>query len=784
MRRGQDPPKPGEKLGPGHKFVCANGKIALKSGFGVTVKEIPLSDKGEKQDPDSFITSRHVLQAIEEQDFVIWYAKLLFNGCETAESKSAVVADVTELLAQIDNDVKVQMLLKQLQGLYSDKQIWKAALTEAKKKKKEQQATQATDKAKMINKDLYQKYGFYEQDNSYWSIGKDGSETRWSNFVLIPMYHIKDPLLPRRIFRIKNCFRREEIIELKQEDLCSLVKFKQKVEGIGNYVWLAKDDQLTKLKLYIYEVVTSASEITQLGWQIQGFWAFGNGIWCNNKWYTTDEYGIVKLEDEMGNYYLPAASKLYEHEVKLFQFERKFVHLNLNDISLHDYAERFISVFGDNGKIGLCFLLATLFRDVIYGKTEFFPILNLFGPIGTGKSRMAEYLGRFFVSDNKATNVETATIPALGEAVAQCSNAIVHLDEYKNGIDYKKIEILKSLWEGVGRSRMNMDRDKKRETTQVDAGIILSGQEMPTADIALFSRVIFLSFQKSVFTEDEKRRFDELKTICSKGLTHLTLQILQYRAKFESEFPSNYKAVTNDIQEAIRNENVIDRIRDNWCVPLAAFRSLQGVLDLPLEYRDLLKISIDGIITQNNNCRSSNEIANFWNVVAYLMQDGLIYKDGDFKIKYVQRFKCDGTQIIEWSRPRPILILRKNRIFMLYKRNGKQVGDTTLPAETLAYYLENSKEYIGLKKSVRFHNIIDGRRDTMRTTDRDGNERLVSTDTIDRAYCFDYEMLCENYGINLEVEAANNTEDEFEEPRPVAHEGELFGGGSQGEAPY
>lgn len=36
-----DPPKSNEKLGPGHKFVCANGKIALAAGLGVTVKEVP-----------------------------------------------------------------------------------------------------------------------------------------------------------------------------------------------------------------------------------------------------------------------------------------------------------------------------------------------------------------------------------------------------------------------------------------------------------------------------------------------------------------------------------------------------------------------------------------------------------------------------------------------------------------------------------------------------------------------------------------------------------------------
>ena len=89
--------------------------------------------------------------------------------------------------------------------------------------------------------------------------------------------------------------------------------------------------------------------------------------------------------------------------------------------------------------------------------------------------------------------------------VAASANALAHIDEYKNDLDPKVIEFLKGLWDGTGRSRMNMDLDKKKEVTAVDAGIILSGQEMPTADIALFSRLIFLQFPRSTFHVHARR---------------------------------------------------------------------------------------------------------------------------------------------------------------------------------------------------------------------------------------------------------------------------------------
>ena len=58
---------------------------------------------------------------------------------------------------------------------------------------------------------------------------------------------------------------------------------------------------------------------------------------------------------------------------------------------------------------------------------------------------------------------------------------------------------------------MNIDKGKKKETTLVNSAVILSGQEMPTADVALFSRMIFLQFHKSEYSQEEKKNYDPKK---------------------------------------------------------------------------------------------------------------------------------------------------------------------------------------------------------------------------------------------------------------------------------
>lgn len=749
-----DPPKTdkGEKLGAGTRNVMRNGLLAMKAGFGVTVKEIPPGEAQSKNDPDSYCTSIQKFQELEEVDFIPWYAKYLFADVNTTEDRSNAINVICDMVTMVQDEVKESMYMKQLHEFYPDKALWTKALNRAKKLSK---AKQVISDSKRIDRDLYLKYGFYEDHDAYFEVQKD-SPYKWSNFTMTPMFHIKDSLLPKRLYKIRNQNKQEEIIEMKQEDLVSLSKFKIKVEGIGNFIWLATEKELTKLKMFLYEQTETAIEVTQLGWQRQGFFAFGNGAF-DTEWHPADEYGIVRLKD--GNFYLPGCSTIYRDDVKLFQFERKFIHTTYNNVSLREYSDKLVQVFGDNAKIGICFLLASLFRDIIVGQTKSFPILNLFGPKGSGKSELGHSLMSFFIIKNTPPNIQNATIAALGDAVAQCANALVHIDEYKNSIDLDKREFLKGLWDGTGRSRMNMDRDKKREITSVDCGVILSGQEMPTIDIALFSRLIYLTFTKTEFSTAEKQTFDQCKAMRDLGLSHLTLQLLRHRSKMETDFSANYRQCMNDLNDRLKGETIEDRIQRNWVIPLAAFRTLEAVLDVPFTYRELLDICVAGIIRQNRECKSNNELANFWNVVSYLQQDGEIFLESDFRIDYLDRLKTNKVKDLVFQRPKPILRMRTDRIFMLYKKFSKQVGDSALPTESLSFYLENSKEYLGVQNSVRFKNILKGVEVT-KEYEAGGQKVYRKTSMTKQALCFDYSELMGNYGINLNVDTGVSIEDD------------------------
>lgn len=749
-----DPPKQGEKFGTGINSVIQNGLVALKMGFVVSVKEIPLTECNSKNDPDSYIKNLRQLNEMPEYDFILWYADKLFTTADTPTQKKVTVENVSALLAPIDDELRIKMLIDHLSKEHGQRSLWNQALNIARKRLKENEANKSGNN---VNLELLKKYGFQENRNCYFSIGNDGELQQWSNFTMYPLFHIKDAVSPLRLYRLTNDVGQKEIVELKQEDLVSLSRFKQKVEGLGNYVWLTNEEKLTKLKRYLYVTTETAVMISQLGWQKQGFYAFGNGVFTT-EWHAVDELGIVRLGDT-GNYYLPAFSKLYADDPQFFQFERNFVHYNYNSISLHDYAQQMITVFGDNAKVGLSFLLASLFRDIIVCLTKSFPILNLFGPKGSGKSELGHSLMSFFIIENTPPNIQNSTVPALADAVAQCSNALVHLDEFKNDIDITKREFLKGLWDGTGRNRMNLDRDKKREVTRVSCGVIVSGQEMATADIALFSRFIYLSYSKSEFSREAKQEFEKLRTIRRKGCSHLTLQILKYRKRFESEFAANYLQCLHDLVDHLCDENIEDRILRNWLVPLAAFRTLEPVLSFPFDYKELLSITVKGIRNQNSEVKQNNELADFWKFIEYLLKDGKIYHGSDFHIKHIASLKTVTPRCeFQFQETKPILVLSFNRIARLYQSEPKGAGNIQLPVGSLLYYLEHSNGYFG-RRNQKFL-LVNANGIPVTQTETLGNRTLIRKQYVEeKAMCFDYDTIKKEYDISLESIMTDNPDE-------------------------
>lgn len=631
----------GSLFGPGFVAVMKNGAAALKMGFEVSVRELPFAEelvtyedikklypdpnnvpkdyariKPGKNDPDSYICRREDYTALPERYFVVWLAEKRFFEADSLVKQRAAVSEIAELLTYVNDQLVVEQCIEQLSKIHGRTKFWREAVNQARGENRRRKDSSSALDERQREVDALRKAGLFIRDNCYYTIGdEDEDPVMISNFIMEPMFHISDDNNGTRIFILKNETGDRRLLEIKESEMCSLNAFQQKVGTLGNFIWLAKIDRLNRVKRYLYAETDTAERVRKLGWDsINDFFAFGNGILSDGAFLPVNDMGIVRGFNGKA-FYIPATSKMYRNNPEIYQFERLMVHEDRNGVSMRVFADKLLSVFGENARIALCYLFATVFRDVVFRRTRHFPILNLFGEKGTGKTTLATSLQSFFIHGIDPPNLGVTSVPAMNDRVSQAVNTLVVFDEYKNDLDIRKIAYLKGLWGGGGQTKKNTNTDGMAAQTIVSTGIALCGQDKPTQDMALYTRVLFLAFTKTSFNQSERTRYEDLVTLCNMGLTHLTVELLKNRSLFEKSFSEAYAMSKRELASKLSEVTVHERIFGNWVIPLATYRSLETVLDLPFSYADLFETAVKGVLNQNELAQESSEIGDFWNML-------------------------------------------------------------------------------------------------------------------------------------------------------------------------
>lgn len=779
----------GKAFGPGFEAVMENGAAAIKKGFHVTVRELPFATvpieanedideenpsfdsvtnsnatKVIKNDADSFIHCKEDYTSLAEKHFIIWLAQKRFYIASSLVEERKCVSEIADLLRYIKDQLVFDQCIEQLGKIHGKVKLWRDAVTQARG-----EAKRRSDKLSSMNDmqreaELLRQFGLYIRENCYYSVGdEDEDPSRISNFIMEPLFHIEDESNGTRIFRMRNTYNICRVIELKESEMCSLSNFQQKVGSLGNYIWLAKIDKLNRVKEYLYSKTDTAERIRKLGWnRNENFFAFGNGILTDGVFKEVNELGIVKSPSGKA-FYIPATSKIYIHNQEIFQFERLMVHENRNGVKLYGFASKLIEVFGENASIALCYLFSTLFRDIIFGRTRHFPILNLFGEKGTGKTTLATSLQSFFLHGVDPPNLGVTSVPAMNDRVSQAVNTLVVLDEYKNDLDIRKIAYLKGLWGGGGQTKKNTSTDGMATQTIVTTGVALCGQDKPTQDMALYTRAIFLAFSKTSFNQLEKKHYEDLVSLCNLGLTHLTVEILNHRELFEKNFSEIYSITKRELATKLENETIHDRIFGNWVIPLATFRTLETVIDVPFSYTELFETAIKGIRNQNELAQESSEIADFWNMLQGFQTSGKCIDRAHYRIRYMNSFRpISAKEDIEFQEARPILYLNMAAISSLFNSRNMNATANRSNWSTIMSYLKSHASYLGLKQD-RFTILLpSGMPDY--TIEIAGNNQTIKKVKVNRpkALCFDYLQLKEMFGLDLETEIVEDDTEQDE----------------------
>ena len=750
----------GKQYGPGFEAVMANGASAIKKGFHVTVRELPFAKQNGKNDADSYIHCKEDYSSLKEKHFIVWLGRKRFCIAGSLMEERKYVAEIADLLRYVKDQLVFDLCIEQLAKLHGKVKLWRDAVTQARGEARKKQEHGLSMNEMQREAELLRQFGLFVRENCYYAISEEDEEpARISNFIMEPLFHIEDENNATRIFQMRNMYDVCRVIELKESELCSLSNFQQKVGSLGNYVWLAKIDKLNRVKEYLYSKTDTAERIRKLGWNAsEEFFAFGNGILYGGTFKNVDDLGIVRGVNGKA-FYIPATSRIYLHNPEIFQFERLMAHENRNGVKLYDFASRLIGVFGENASIALCYLLATLFRDIIFRRTRHFPILNLFGEKGTGKTTLATSLQSFFLHGVDPPNLGVTSVPAMNDRVSQAVNTLVVLDEYKNDLDIRKIAYLKGLWGGGGQTKKNTNTDGMAAQTIVSTGVALCGQDKPTQDMALYTRVIFLAFSKTSFNQVEKRNYEDLVALCNMGLTHLTIEILNHRELFEKNFPETYSVTKRELAAKFENESIHDRIFGNWVIPLAAYRTLETVLDMPFSYADLFETAIKGVRSQNELAQESSEVADFWSMLQGFQTSGKCVDKAHYRIRYMKSFRpISAKEDIEFKEARPILYLNMAAVASLFNSRNMNATANRSNWSTIMSYLKSHSSFLGLKQD-RFTILLpSGLPDYSIEIVNNEQVRRVKVNR-PKALCFDYLQLKEAFGLELETEVITDIQD-------------------------
>ena len=659
--------------------------ILLKQGLHVDVVIFP---SGE--DPDSYCRSVGI-EAFRgyikdnQTDAVLWRAEALWNESNQDPFAQVTVAnDIIALLVLINNENLVDAYCKRISKLMGMKQsAFSLQLRNAQDK-----SLSSYDDLTQEQENSKRRYRLYEQNNRMYCVrSDDNTDIEVANFVVNPLFHLASKENPKRLFEIVNEVGQRRVIETDTNNLVSLDRFKNTVEAEGNYVFTGVKAYYDRLKRKIYDMMQTCYEIDTLGYHNDGFYVFGNGIYTIDKGFVEiDRYGVVMHEEKQ--YFLPAFSDIYKGSDGFFDEEKNFLYAK-SPIDFEEWAKLFIEVHGDKGIITMCFYLAALFRSHIrkYAKV---PLLNLFGMPQSGKSFLGENIVAMFGKEAKGLNIHSCTDVAFANKLVVGRDTIILLEEYKNNIPEKKVEGLKDVFDGLGRER-GQKSSSKNKRTQVHSTCILSGQELPTADPALFTRCISLAFAKTEYKQKQKEKADALYAMRGK-LTHITANIFTLRPIIEEQFGERYKQNYAELRNHCQNQKVSTRMIENNAVLLSIFGCLQDKLKFPFDDLKLFNTLSDNLFRQNIQMGKENEVSVFWSIIEYLSVSREINYSEDYVIKAGHKEHGDKM----------LLYLSFSKAFGLYLKNHRQQHNKQgLSKASLQHYLKSHHAFIDVKKSCR-----------------------------------------------------------------------------------
>ncbi|PSR56733.1 DNA primase [Adhaeribacter arboris] len=733
----------------GLKALHKNAQLLIEQGFIVRVL-LP----GKERDPDEQIRKLITPEKIgkwlrETKEYISGYLleECQAQGCLSPHEKAEQITRMGEVLELIEKDI--------LRNTYFDEvcERWPDFKKNYKlQKRKSDTDTQELAKLESTTRAAYFDFGYYEKDGCYYTYEKK-QEVMICNFTIEILYFVLSENEPKYVCIFRNMFGKVRTTAVSTDDFTGVGTFKRAIGKLGAFIFDGTETHLNKIKMKLFDGVIEAVQPRYMGYNSHGdFYTWANGLFYNGHFIKSDKYGIVplkipvktleelsqlssdsqvevngqlfffrtyneflaqfkveKLQEylpagrvyQLSYYYLPFSTtlKLNPEEDDTYELERMFRHFEKPGLTFERWSRLLVEAYGNNGKVMVCFFLAALYRDIIFKEnSNYFPLLDHFGPRGAGKSKGAESLAAMFGEyPEDGVNLEGgSTATGIRRYLASVRNGLIWLNEYKNTASDHLIGMLKGIADGSGKMTGRATGGNETKNYKPQSAALLCGQDLPTKDPALLSRTIISEFnEQSKQTSGEA--YQELKQLEKDGYTtSVTCQMLQYRS-----YMKHYRQVEPSVSQQIRAKcrEVLefppdDRAVLNISTLLTTYQILseQGQVKFPFTYEDIQQELISRVKLQVEIQTVSDDVEQYLFVLQSIreVREGEHYK--------IQR-EADGVTK---------LFLRTKAVHNFYLATARTQNITPLGISTIRVYLEKHRSFLEAReRGVHFPELAN-----------------------------------------------------------------------------
>lgn len=635
----------------------------------------------------------------------------------------------------------------------------------------------------------YMNWGFYplaDKTGRYFSYmfknQTGGSHSSVSDFYIKPLLHIYDESNDnsnnKRVVQLCHMDKRlDKYVEWKSNIFAVMPKVHEQLVNAGPYNFFGTVDQYKRIWMNMSYGFTKCYPINVLGQHTDGFFVFGNAIFhkVEGKFQIdyVDDLGVVTHEET--NYYLPAFSKIHldrknDQDKNRYKLARNFMYKEIpadKQVSFEKWADLMNRVYSvnDNGKWAILYAITCGFRDYIFESRGEFTAPFFIGPTSSGKSKIAESIRNLYMDYKSAAfNLNTGTPAAFFMFVESLRNLPIVMEEYNdNDINPMIFQALKAATlDGQGRIKVADAASKTMDSSEINASLILLGQEAPQKDDgSLANRCIICDVPARDFTEEETEIYSELKEYEKNGLSNLLLQVLELREIYEKYFIeiliSESKKLKDSIKLNVTNTEGLARIINACALMTSTCFLLEKHaphMKLPFTYDEFFPIAERKVFSQVERISSTNKLSTYFQSISTLITQERIKIGRELKVSSASKVTrlLSGKKREEVDLPidTKVLYIDFEGVYSLYQ---KEVGSNeALSRQSLTAYFHSNQAFIGLCNSTRFKWTVpeqvaaavttevapDGENVT---TSNNARMKMVEKTKTNSAYMFNYNIL-------------------------------------------